>query len=69
MEKHKYLPPKFSFALRDMAKYYGKTPSQISCMSVSAIDGFESSLGSPKESQKLRTIKEAMVKKSRSNTK
>ena len=68
MEHNKYLPPKFSFALKDMAKYYKRTPSQLSGVSLSAVEGFNSSMDVPEgNNSDLRTIKETMVKKSYSN--
>ncbi|CAI2366418.1 unnamed protein product [Moneuplotes crassus] len=67
MEQYKYLPPKFSFALKDMAKHYKKTPSQGSFKSLSAIEGFNSSMDTPHEKNDLRTIKETMIRKANSN--
>ena len=76
MEEHKYLPPKFSYALKDMAKYYdifekagnlsnlSKTSSNMSFRSVSLMNEVNENMSTPKNKVDLKPIKESLTKKS-----
>ena len=74
-EQHKYLAPKFSYAMKDMAQYFdvfewqanlstlSKTSSNMSFRSTSLIEGLNESAGTPRNKIDLHPVKESLMKK------
>ena len=81
MEDHKYLPPKFSYAMKDMAKHYdvfekmtklsnlSKTSSNMSFRSASYMNENHEEKDNSNDKSSLRPIKESMRNKSNSRNK